>query len=158
MARTLCFAKTKTDDDSEIHIHRHHFTAFMHQQHGTYLALPFLNKQHFFSRGIWNKETDLAEKKGFLHFSSFWCRNWSASQIPHPSAPSSPLLSLFFLTHSPLCLPLLPKMARTLGLFSNYGPTFSEKVIIIRDPFSFSVESTKLFLWLWSLKEKEERK
>lgn len=47
------------------------------------------------------------------------------------------------LSLSPPSQPLLQKMACTLGLFSNYGSTFSEKVIIIRDPFSFSVKSTK---------------
>ena len=40
----------------------------------------------------------------------------------------------------------LQKMACTLGLFSNYGSTFSEEVIIIRDPFSFSVKKHKTIL------------
>lgn len=47
------------------------------------------------------------------------------------------------LSLSPPSQPLLQKMACTLGLLSNYGSTFSEKVIIIRDPFSFSVKSAK---------------
>lgn len=59
----------------------------------------------------------------------------------HPPS-SSPLLSLALLTQP--SLPLLPKMVRTPGLFSNYAPTFSEKVIIIRDPFSFFCEKHKI--------------
>lgn len=69
------------------------------------------------------------------------------SPLP-PSLPPSflpPLCSPFSLLAQPsLCLPLLPKMVCTPGLFSNYAPTFSEKVIIIRDPFSFFCEKHKI--------------
>lgn len=66
---------------------------------------------------------------------------------PHKSLtpPSPPPLccpSLSLLTQP--SLPLLLKMVHTPGLFSNYAPTFSEKVIIIRDPFSFFCEKHKI--------------
>lgn len=115
-----------------------------------YLSAYF--KQTIFSCAIWNEKTDLAEKKWFLHFSSFWCSIWFASQIPQPSLPtSSPSPPPFILPSVvPLSLltlpslPPLPKMVCTPGLFSNYAPTFSEKVITIRDPFSFFCEKHKI--------------
>lgn len=69
-------------------------------------------------------------------------------RLTNPS-PLPPFLSslcspLSLLTQPSLCLPLLPKMVCTPGLFSNYAPTFSEKVIIIRDPFSFFCEKHKI--------------
>lgn len=63
---------------------------------------------------------------------------------PLPPFPSSLCSPLSLLTQPSLCLPLLPKMVCTPGLFSNYAPTFSEKVIIIRDPFSFFCEKHKI--------------
>lgn len=92
MAHKLCFAKIKTDD-SEIHIHRHHFTAFMHQQHGTYLALPFLNKQHFFPVEYGIKKQTWQRRKGsyiFHHFDA-------GIDLPHKS--------LIPLLLPPLCCP-----------------------------------------------------
>lgn len=62
----------------------------------------------------------------------------------HPSFLPSLCPTLSLLTQLSLCLPLLPKMVCTPGLFSNYVSTFSEKVIIIRDPFSFFCEKHKI--------------
>lgn len=61
-----------------------------------------------------------------------------------PPPPPFPLLSLSLSLLTQPSLPLLLKMVHTPGLFSNYAPTFSEKVIIIRDPFSFFCEKHKI--------------
>lgn len=66
---------------------------------------------------------------------------------PHLSLPPSLLPSVLPSLSSPSlpsAIPLLPKMVCTPGLFSNYAPTFSEKVIIIRDPFGFFCEKHKI--------------
>lgn len=105
------------------------------------------------------EEQTQRNRKKIIYFSSF-CYFDARIDLLHNSLICLPLSSppLWF-SLSPASQPLLQKMACTLGLFSNYSSTFSEKVIIIRDPFSFSVKKHEIFFfWLWSLEEEEEKK
>lgn len=116
---------------------------------------PFLSSFHHFGVRIDPPHNCLSSLSLFYFY-------LPAPHTPLLSLSLSPLLSLSLsraVSPSPPSQPLLQEMACTLGLFSNYSSTFSEKVIIIRDPFSLFLWKAWnfFFSWPWYMRSNRNR-